>query len=66
MVSFTQHTDRRRALRAKSAGRLAATKRAKLGTTPRFPIHPEGYDPNAADAKPVVASAAAKAGSAQK
>jgi hypothetical protein len=54
MVSFTRHTTTRRELRAKSAGRTAKRERAKAGT-PAFPIHPEGYDPKAADAKPVPA-----------
>jgi hypothetical protein len=52
MVSYTQQTDRRRAIRHKRAGKRTATLREKFGSTPRFPIHPEGYDPNAADAKP--------------
>ncbi|MBN2197403.1 MAG: hypothetical protein JW751_31785 [Polyangiaceae bacterium] len=51
MVSSTQQTDRRRAIRHKSAGKRSAAKRAKLGSTPRFPIHLEGYDLDAADAK---------------
>ena len=52
MVSNTKQTRRRRILRKKRMG----TERKRLlrkGATPAFPIHPEGYDPNAADAKPV-------------
>jgi hypothetical protein len=52
MVSLTAQTEKRRTLRLKAAGRKSARKRIKLGTTPKFPVHPEGYDPNAADAKP--------------
>lgn len=51
MVSFTARTTTRREIRAKSAGRAARAARAKAGT-PKFPIHPPGYDPKAADAKP--------------
>lgn len=51
MVSNTQQTSRRRYNRDR---RLAkARKRADMRRgTPSFPIHPEGYDPAAADAKP--------------
>jgi len=50
MVSATTHTKTRRAIRHRRAGRQA--KRARmLAGTPRFPIHPEGYDPAAADGK---------------
>lgn len=50
MVSSSQQTARRRSLRASKAG--LANKRARLKAgTPAFPVHPEGYDPNAADAK---------------
>lgn len=52
MVSLTQQTDRRRRIRLAKAGRTEKKLRAKSGT-PAFPIHPEGYDPNAPDAKPV-------------
>jgi len=51
MVSLTAQTEKRRTLRSKAAGRKRARKRVKFGTTPKFPVHPEGYDPNAADAK---------------
>lgn len=51
MVSYTGKTTTRREIRAKSAGRASRALKAKAGT-PAFPIHPEGYDPNAPDAKP--------------
>lgn len=38
-------------MRHKNLGRAAKKERAKVGT-PAFPIHPEGYNPKAADAKP--------------
>ncbi len=50
MVSSTKQTDRRRHLRATAAGR--ARKSAIADTsTPKFSVHPEGYDPKAPDAK---------------
>jgi len=50
MVSPTQHTERRRYNRDRQLAK--AKKRAKnRAGTPSFPLHPEGYDPNAADAK---------------
>lgn len=55
MVSTTQQTDRRRRIRLAKAGRAKKHQRDKHGT-PAFPIQPEGYDPNAADAKPSKAS----------
>lgn len=50
MVSLTRHTRTRREIRKKTAGRATGKVRAKDGT-PAFPIHPEGYDPKAPDAK---------------
>jgi hypothetical protein len=50
MVSLTGKTTTRREIRAKTAGRSTRTQRGKSGT-PAFPVHPEGYDPKAADAK---------------
>ena len=51
MVSATTHTKTRRAIRQRRAGRSA--KRARLlAGTPKFAVHPEGYDAKAADAKP--------------
>lgn len=50
MVSNTQQTKRIRARRLKKSGRKRKRLEAKRGT-PAFPIHPPGYDLNAADAK---------------
>lgn len=55
MVSLTGKTQTRREIRAKSAGRASRAKRGKAGT-PAFPVHPDGYDPKAADAKPQASS----------
>ncbi len=52
MVSSTRQTERRRHIKHRKAGRQAAKERQRAGS-PRFPIHPEGYDPNAPDAKRV-------------
>jgi len=52
MVSNTQQTRRIRDRRHKKAGRRRKRLETRLGTR-AFPIHPEGYDPGAADAKPV-------------
>lgn len=50
MVSSTQQTERRRYNRDRGLAR--ARKRVTgRASTPAFPVHPEGYDPNAADAK---------------
>jgi hypothetical protein len=50
MVSSTQQTERRRYNRDRNLAR--ARKRVTgRASTPVFPIHPEGYDANAADAK---------------
>jgi hypothetical protein len=54
MVSSTRQTERRRNLRARSTA--AARKRSAARITPKFPVHPEGYDPKAPDAKPGKAS----------
>jgi hypothetical protein len=55
MVSYTRQTTTRREIRAKTAGRAAKRARSKAGT-PAFPIHPPGYDPAAADARPAVSA----------
>jgi hypothetical protein len=47
MVSSTRQTERRRNIRARSMG-----KGKKPHATPKFPVHPKGYDPSRADAKP--------------
>ncbi|HEY2410336.1 MAG TPA: hypothetical protein VGM29_07895 [Polyangiaceae bacterium] len=46
MVSSTRQTERRRFIRARSQGA-----KKKQFETPKFPVHPEGYDPKAADAR---------------
>jgi len=47
MVSSTKVSTRRRRVRARQRGRWNKRKIE----TPTFPVHPEGYDPKAADAK---------------
>jgi hypothetical protein len=47
VVSLTKQTTRRRGLRASQRGRW----NKKTAKTPVFPVHPDGYDPKAADAK---------------
>ncbi len=50
MVSSTKQTWRRRAINTARNGR--SQKRARTAAaTPEFPIHPEGYDAKAPDAK---------------
>lgn len=51
MVSATQQTRRRRYNRDRSLAKARKRASAKAGT-PAFPLHIEGYDPKAADAKP--------------
>lgn len=50
MVSSTRQTERRRIIKERKSGRGKKRDRARTGT-PAFPIHPEGYDPRAPDAK---------------
>lgn len=50
MVSSTRQSERRRAMNTSRAGRKHKKARTRAGT-PAFPVHPEGYDPTAADAK---------------
>ncbi|MBK7581020.1 MAG: hypothetical protein IPI67_12505 [Myxococcales bacterium] len=50
MVSSTKQSERRRAINASRAGRSKKRARSRA-TTPAFPIHPEGYDAKAPDAK---------------
>ena len=50
MPSLTSRTERRRQLRLRRAGRRDARKRNRA-CSPPFPVHPEGYDPKAADAR---------------
>lgn len=50
MVSSTQQTSRIRHRKTRRSG--TKTKRFnRANGTPAFPVHPEGYDPKAADAK---------------
>jgi hypothetical protein len=51
MVSNTQQTDRRRYNRDRRLAKARKRTSVRKGTQ-SFPIHPEGYDPTAADAKP--------------
>ncbi|HTJ80263.1 MAG TPA: hypothetical protein VL400_01030 [Polyangiaceae bacterium] len=58
MVSSTQQTSR---IRRRKARRTTASVRFnRAHGTPAFPIQPEGYDPKAADAKPVAEAAPAQ------
>lgn len=50
MVSPTQQTKRRRYNRDRQLAKAKKRATTRAGT-PSFPLHPEGYDPNAADAK---------------
>jgi hypothetical protein len=54
MVSSTRQTERRRAIRARAFG-----KGKKLEQTPKFPVHPEGYDASKPDAAKTDAKKAA-------
>jgi hypothetical protein len=60
MVSSTRQSERRRNIRSGNAGRSRKGAEARA-STPKFPIHPVGYDPTAPDAKRSP-SAAKKAG----
>lgn len=62
MGSLTQRTWRRRGLKLAKMGRQNTKERLKRGT-PAFPIQPEGYDPNAPDAKSPKADAKSASGS---
>ena len=50
MVSNTQQFERIRKRKATTSGKRNKRDLRRLGT-PKFPIHPEGYDANAPDAK---------------
>jgi hypothetical protein len=50
MVSNTKQTENMRARRHKNMGRRRKRLMSKRSTV-TFPIHPEGYDPSAPDAK---------------
>lgn len=51
MVSSTQQTQRIRHRKQTTGGKWNKRSRRR-NSTPAFPIHPAGYDPKAADAKP--------------
>jgi len=59
MVSATQQTSRIRARKAKRNGAGSRRENKKNGT-PAFPVHLEGYDPQAPDAKPAAKADEAK------
>jgi hypothetical protein len=50
MVSSTRQTERRRIIKERKSGRAKKRDRARA-STPVFPVHPDGYDANAPDAK---------------
>lgn len=60
MVSSTQQTSRIRRRKATTSGKSNKRER-RISGTPAFTIHPEGYDPKAADAKPAVKGSLGKA-----
>ncbi len=45
MVSDTQKTERKRQAKQAKAGKARKKALEKKGTTPKFPIHPEGAKP---------------------
>lgn len=51
MVSATQQFERIRKRKKTTSGKRNKRTLRRLGT-PKFAIHPEGYDPKAADARP--------------
>ncbi|MBX3187567.1 MAG: hypothetical protein KF819_11155 [Labilithrix sp.] len=51
MVSSTQQFERIRKRKQTTSGKRNKRVRRRLGT-PAFPVHQDGYDPKAADAKP--------------
>jgi len=51
MVSATQQSSRIRKRKTTTAGKRNKRTLRAIGT-PKFAIHPEGYNPKAADAKP--------------
>ena len=50
MISSTKQTEHHRAIAHSNLGRNKKRERAKA-STPKFPLHPDGYDSNAPDAK---------------
>lgn len=59
MVSVTQQSSRIRKRKARRAGTRRKREMRAHGT-PAFPIHPQGYDPKAPDAKPASSAAGSK------
>jgi hypothetical protein len=55
MVSSSQQFERIRKRKATQNGKWNKRARRRLGT-PAFPVHPNGYDPKAADARPALPS----------
>lgn len=51
MVSATQQSERIRQRKSRTCG-TRRKRDARAHGTPKFPIHPEGYNPQAADAAP--------------
>jgi hypothetical protein len=51
VVSSSQQFERIRKRKKTTQGKRNKRELRALGT-PRFPVHPEGYDPKAPDAKP--------------
>jgi hypothetical protein len=56
MVSRTQQVERIRQRKRTQNGKRNKLARLRIGT-PAFAVHPEGYDPNAPDARPAQSSA---------
>ena len=56
MVSSTKQSERIRKRHHRQAGKRRKREMRAQGT-PAFPIHPEGYDPKAPDAKPAAKTA---------
>ena len=56
MVSSTQQSSRIRRRKQTTNGKWNKRDRRRLGT-PTFPVHQAGYDPKAADARPIEARA---------
>ena len=60
MVSPTTRVETIRRRKRTTNGKARKRQALKFGT-PKFPVHPEGYDPKAADAKPAEKPAEKKA-----
>ena len=65
MVSSSQQFERIRRRKATTNGKWNKRTRRRLGT-PAFAVHPEGYDPKAADALPQPKAEPAQAQSSKK